>query len=47
MSYTYYDSNRGENFTTTKLRKKPLVKILINMSMTPMAILPTFIKGKQ
>lgn len=44
MSYTYYDSNRGENFTTTKIKEEPLVKILINMSMTPMAILPTFIK---
>ena len=26
MSYTYYDSNRGENFTTTKIKKETIAK---------------------
>ena len=26
MSYTYYDSNRGENFTTTKIKEETIRK---------------------
>lgn len=26
MSYTYYDSNRGENFTTTKIKEETIAK---------------------